>query len=604
MRRRNEGGALQLLRGLGALVLLWAAVGATAGVPEDTAGLLDQADRIKSTDHTQFVAILGSLAGRSAHLSTAQKERLGYLKAWEAVVEGDNQAAEPVLKQIAQHSADPTLKFRAGTTLMNLYELAGRYEPAYAELDRVLEQLPKVSDRSARQQALLVAAQLYRAVKQTDLSLAAAQSVIEENWNGRGVCRGGQQRLAALFESGRLSSVGTEFQAGVDACEKLGESLYSNDIITHAAKLFIDQNRLDDAIALLKGHYEAVTRTQYPRLIAQFDALLADAYRRKGAVALAQSYATSSLEHALKGPYADSVITANLVLYELAQARGDFKAALGFHERYAAADRGYMDDISARQLAYNKVSHENLANKLQIAGLTRQNEVLKLQKALAAEALENSRLYVVLLATILVFIGLWAYRTKRSQLHFMSLSRLDGLTGISNRHHFISKAETALESARRSQKEMCVILWDLDHFKAINDRYGHAMGDFVLQESVSRCRVHVQPHEAFGRFGGEEFSVVLPESGPEAARRRAEQLRSAIGRISVDVDGDELKVSASFGIATTRTSGYELRQLLAHADAALYQAKAAGRNRVVLHAAAAVIESTVSPVVPRSAVGS
>src|SRR5262249_15238165 len=158
--------------------------------------------------------------------------------------------------------------------------------------------------------------------------------------------------------------------------------------------------------------------------------------------------------------------------------------------------------------------HENLANKLQIADLTRQNEVLKLQKALAAEALENSRLYVVLLATILVFIGLWAYRTKRLQLHFMSLSRLDGLTGISNRHHFISKAESALESARKAQKELCLVLWDLDHFKAINDHHGHAMGDFVLQESVSRCRVHVQAHEAFGRFGGEEFSALLPECGP------------------------------------------------------------------------------------------
>src|SRR5215475_5063418 len=205
---------------------------------------------------------------------------------------------------------------------------------------------------------------------------------------------------------------------------------------------------------------------------------------------------------------------------------------------------------------------------------------------------------------MLVFIGLWAYRTKRSQLHFMSLSRLDGLTGISNRHHFISKAESALESARKSHKELCLILWDLDHFKSINDRYGHAMGDFVLQETVSRCRVHVQAVEAFGRFGGEEFSVLLPECGPEAARRRAEQLRLALGRISVDVDGEELKVSASFGIATTRTSGYELRQLLAHADAALYQAKAAGRNRVVLHATAAVVESTLTPVAPRSAAGS
>src|SRR5262249_47185141 len=149
-----------------------------------------------------------------------------------------------------------------------------------------------------------------------------------------------------------------------------------------------------------------------------------------------------------------------------------FKAALGFHEQYATADRGYMDDITARELAYDKVTHESIASHLQIAALTKQNQVLKLQKALGAEALENSRLYLALLVTILIFIALWAYRTKRSQLHFMNMSRLDGLTGISNRHHYISQAESALEDARQSQQDVCLVLCDLDHFKSINDRHG------------------------------------------------------------------------------------------------------------------------------------
>jgi diguanylate cyclase (GGDEF)-like protein len=227
-----------------------------------------------------------------------------------------------------------------------------------------------------------------------------------------------------------------------------------------------------------------------------------------------------------------------------------------------------------------------------------------LQKALDAETLKNIRLYTVLLITLIVFIGLWAYRTKRAQQHFMNLSRLDSLTGICNRHHFISRAETALEYARESQRELCIVLCDLDHFKAINDRHGHAMGDFVLQETVSRCRIHLEAHEAFGRIGGEEFSILLPGSGLEAARQRAEQLRIAITGISVGFGGDELRVSASFGIATTSSSGYELRQLLAHADSALYQAKSAGRNRVVPYGATAAVEKTVSLVAPRRGTGS
>lgn len=592
------------MRGVAALALIWAAACVTAAEPEEAVRLLRQADSIKTANPTEFVAILDSLEARSAQLPPAQREYLQYLRAWKALNQGKDQTVIPVLEEMIRHFSDPTLQFRARSTLMNLQEVTRHYEAAYSELNRVLEQLPRVADHGAREQALMNAAQLYRAVGQTDLSLSYSQRVIDENWSGRGICRGGQQKLASLYESGRLKTVGAEVQAGTEACEKLGEFAYANEIRTHAAKLYISQDRLDDAIALLKAHYDEVLRTEYPRLIAQFDALLADAYRRKGYVALAQTFASNSLARGLTSPYHESSVTAKRVLYEIAKERGDFQSALAFHEQYAAADRVWTDENSARQLAYDKVTDEALASKLQIAALTKENQVLQLQKALGAKTLANARLYAVLLITLVIFLGLWAYKTKRLQLHFMSLSRLDGLTGICNRHHFISQTQAALEHAREFQRELCIVLWDLDHFKAINDRHGHAMGDFVLQETVSRCRGHLQAHEAFGRFGGEEFCILLPGSGLEAARQRAEQLRMAITGIPVGFGGGESRVSASFGIATTRSSGCELRQLLAHADSALYQAKRDGRNRVVLYGVTPAVEKTVGLVAPRTGTGS
>ena len=573
----------QFLPGVVALVLLLVAAGAAAGALEDDTTLLRRADSIKSANHAEFIVILDSLDGRAAKLSGAQKEYLRYLKGWNAVNEGDDETAMSLLRQTIQQSHDVTLQFRARSTLMNLQELTRHYDAAYAELDRLVQLLPWVSDKGAREQALMNAAQLYRAVGQTDLSLRYAQALIDENWAGRGFCRGGQQKLATLYESGRLTTVSAEAQAVIAACAKLGEFVYVNEINTHVAKLYIGQGRFDDAITLLKDHYDEVLSAQYPRLISEFDALLADAYRRKGFAVLAQKFASDSV--ALTGKDQSPLVAAMAlrVLYDLAKAQGDFKSALAFHENYVAADKGSLDEVSARQLAYEKVVNENIADKLQVAALNQQKQVLQLQKALDAKAVENSRLYIVLLITILAFIGLWAYKVKRSQLHFMSVSRLDGLTAICNRPHFIRQAESALEHSKKAQQELCIVLFDLDHFKAINDRHGHAMGDFVLRETASRCGVHLHPHEVFGRFGGEEFSVLLPASGPEAALRRAEQLRSAIAAISVGFGSGEFKVSASFGIATTGSSGYDLRQLLAHADAALYQAKAAGRNRVVLY---------------------
>ncbi len=105
----------------------------------------------------------------------------------------------------------------------------------------------------------------------------------------------------------------------------------------------------------------------------------------------------------------------------------------------------------------------------------------------------------------------------------------------------------------------------------------------MLKRVVAACQQHLHPNDIFGRFGGEEFAFVFPACGPAEARRRSEVLRVAIAAVSTKMDEVELVVSASFGVAATTSSGHELRQLLAHADSALYEAKRAGRNRVVLH---------------------
>ena len=594
MKTKNK--PLRLLRETAAMALLlvatWAAAAAAA---DDATRLLQKADSIKSTNHLEFVGILDSLAAHPARLSGAQKEYLSYLKAWNAVIEGSNETAKTMLKRIILQGHDVTLQFRARSTLMNLEELTRDYDAAYAELDRLVQLLPRVADKAAREQALANAAQLYRAVGQTDLALRYAQMLLEENWAGRGVCRGGQEKSAALYESGRLQSVDAQVQTAIAACVEQHDLLYSNDINMHVARLYLSQNKFDDAIALLKEHYDEVVHAQYPRMLAEYDALLADAYRRKGFGVLAEKSATDSLTHGGDGLYPGTAARALGVLYDLAKQQGNFKLALALHERYTEADKGSLDEVSARQLAYEKVVHENIADKLQVAALNEQKQVLQLQKELGSKAVENSRLYIALLISVLVFVGLWAYKVKRSQLHFMTASQLDGLTGICNRPHFIQQAERALEFSARSGQELCIILFDLDHFKSINDLHGHAMGDYVLQQTVAKCRLHLDPGDQFGRVGGEEFSILLPASGVEEGRQRAEHLRTAIAGIVASSLGVDSQVSASFGIAGTAASGYEFRQLLAHADAALYQAKRTGRDRVVVYDSKVVLDEASIP---------
>jgi diguanylate cyclase (GGDEF)-like protein len=569
--------------GVAALCMLFAAA-ALALTSQEADELLRRADGVKSSSPTEFVALIQQLDAQAASLAPLQQQYLTYLKGWQAAYAGDYEHAVPLLRSIMERSTDVTLRFRATATVANVQAVATQYDEAFKQLGPLLTLLPEVADKDARQQGLAVVGYLYNQVGEYDLGLSYADRIASEDASGRGICRSSHMRLEALYRSGRLRGDVAPFVSAIDTCVEIGERLRANAIRTYIARSYIDQGRNRDAIKLLSEHYEEARASRYRRLITEYESLLATAYRNTGDAAGAQRFALRAIgdEPRKQEQYTEPLVTSYRLLYQLASQQGDIKSALAYHEKYAAADKGYLDDVSARQIAYERAKHEAAANRLQIDALNKQNEVLQLQQALGKKAVETSRLYIALLILVAVFIALFAYRTKRSQLHFMKLSRVDGLTGIDNRPYFIAQAERALDVSRKLQQEVCVILCDLDHFKSINDKYGHATGDHVLRQAVQACRTHLRASDLFGRFGGEEFCILLPGCSLADARQRCEQLRAAIATIATDATSPGSSVSASFGVAVTSSSGYELRQLLAHADAALYRAKFAGRNCVVL----------------------
>ncbi|HEY6644851.1 GGDEF domain-containing protein [Povalibacter sp.] len=562
------------------LILLIAIASAGADEIDD---LLSKADNLKSVDYQQFVATIQDLDRRSADLSVNQQHYLRFLDAWHLAYDSDYAAAIPLLRRLGEEIQEPNLRFRVLSTIVNVLAISKRYEEAFARLDGLLKLLPEVTDQTARQQGLGVASYLYAQVGLEDLALKFGDQVAQEDWAGRGICRGAELRFQATQTSERVIAVDSEVVDAVNACIKAGDLMRANFVRAYAAMSYIRHGKYDNALALLDGHREEVQKTSYRQLISLHDSLLARIYREKGEPRLVQEHATSAINNSIKGEYTEPLVTSYRLLYLQARERGDLATALEYHEHYAAADKAYLDELSARQLAYEKVKHQSLANELQIDTLNKEKEVLELQQALDKKAVEASRLYIVVLVLIAGFIALFAYRTKRSQLHFMKLSQQDGLTGIANRPHFIRRAEESLASNRKNDQEVCVVLCDLDHFKGINDRYGHAAGDSVLRHVVAEIRRHLRANDIFGRVGGEEFGVLLPGCSLEAARERCEQLRTALAALTIRLDETEIYASASFGIETTASCGYDLRQLLANADAALYQAKDAGRDRIVTY---------------------
>lgn len=545
--------------------------------------LLKQADSIKLSDQGQFLEILDVLGNDSVRLPPDQLDYLRYLQAWGAAYRGDYKLSDSLLKGLLNHSADLTLHFRAGVLLVNTLAERSRYEEAFQRQSLLLAELPKITDPDARKQALVIAAYLYEEAGQYDLAFTYADQLFRETPEiSEYSCIAGHAELAALYKSDKLEGIDRKFQKGIDICTKVGDLVYANGIRFYEASLALQRGRTDIALQILKSNYADVQHTKYQMLISQFDASLAEAYRKTNRPALARQYALAVVDQSKSNRFAEPLSIAYQVLYLTEKQQGRMEAALAYHEQYMDTNKGYLNAVNARALAYQTVQQQLLAKKLQVDTLGKQNQILQLQRNLDKKASETGRLYILLLLTVLAFIGFWAYRVKRSQLRFMKLARRDGLTGIFNRQHFVNEAERQLRYCRKSARDVCLVLIDLDHFKAVNDTHGHAVGDRVLRRAVDACQAHLRSTDVFGRLGGEEFGMLLPECTLGNVLVRVEQMRAAIAAVSSVKDAPGIPISASFGVANAADSDYELRQLMIDADRALYQAKHEGRNRVSL----------------------
>ena len=170
---------------------------------------------------------------------------------------------------------------------------------------------------------------------------------------------------------------------------------------------------------------------------------------------------------------------------------------------------------------------------------------------------------------------------KRMGQELQRLATLDPLTGWFNRRHFFAIATQELERSQRYHRPLVLLMLDLDHFKPINDTYGHTVGDQVLQAVVKTLRAGLRQVDLSGRYGGEEFVVLLPETEPSTARVVADRLCAAVAAAPVATDRGPVAVTISIGVASLVTDErLTLEQLLDRADQALFAAKQAGRNQV------------------------
>jgi diguanylate cyclase (GGDEF)-like protein len=213
--------------------------------------------------------------------------------------------------------------------------------------------------------------------------------------------------------------------------------------------------------------------------------------------------------------------------------------------------------------------------------------------------------FEALLFTISVAFILLAMAKERTELRHRNAAMLDPLTGIANRRSFLADADVLAKRHSANPRPTAVLLIDLDHFKSINDRFGHAVGDQVLQMFTDTARKSVRGTDLLGRIGGEEFAVMIYDTSRDKARVVAERIRESFAMAAKELDGRPLCATVSIGLAYCDQAALDVPEMLAQSDQALYCAKERGRNRVEVASLEMVMErkdeAAAEPVTVKSA---
>lgn len=443
--------------------------------------------------------------------------------------------------------------------------LWGQYDLLFERLKTTFDLAVAAGDRRTQALAITnmaVAAEkvgdLPEAVQQYERALELWTELEDETWI-----------FVAEGFMGHVHQLAGEPDRGLPLLERAYEGLAAREsegrrtteMAAHLAACLAALGRFEEAERLAERATEWCERGEHALIVASVHLTLGEVRAQRGDDEGALSALLVAREMANVHDSTDGMRETLKLLAETARRLGRPEEALGYLLEYVDARETLFSAQAEQRTRTMQVLHRVEMTQKEANLARQQNEELQaLNKRLVATLGEKDALHAEL----------------------MRHAVTDELTGVSNRRHVIEFGRREFERHRRLDAPLSIVMLDVDHFKRVNDRFGHAAGDEVLRLVARTCGEGVRAIDAFGRWGGEEFCIVLPGARAETARRIAERIRETVEELPF---GDILaggSVTVSLGLAEVGPLHRSLDDLLSDADQALYAAKRAGRNRVLL----------------------
>jgi diguanylate cyclase (GGDEF)-like protein len=567
---------------VGALLLAAFGVGAEPAPPEQTLeARVDAIERINRTAPWRVSAdLIKGLGPERAALSEAQRFRIELVEARNFALVGDYKSGLVLAESLLAREIEPDLRIRALTLAVNMTTNVSDYPRAFTWMQEGLALLDQTDTPQPR--LLGMASYLYLRVGEEHTALDFANQALQAARLGgtaRDQCVALSDMAIALDEIGHTAEAESFSREQIETCTSAGDPVFVADGYKGVARVLLAKQLHAEAIPWLTDARKRFKEAGYTNGYHETGVHLAAALLHSGG---SLERARALIEEALptfemQQNWKD-IAVARRQLSEILEREGSATEAL-LQLRLAQAALARLDkDARERRLSYLQMQFQTQAKEKQIAELEGERAIQAAEIAARSRAQWLQGLGILALVLVTALLASVLLRTVNERRRYRELSEHDGLTGLYNHQSTLRFGRRLLGRSRRQGQPFTAIVADIDCFKQINDRYGHATGDEVLR-SLGKLLREVFPAQAVvGRSGGEEFTMLIGASRSQA-HYLIDDLRRRIAPVSVL--GERIDYSLSYGLCEVSDAEMSLEEILRKADAALYQAKRSGRNRVV-----------------------
>ncbi|MGK7295042.1 MAG: diguanylate cyclase [Candidatus Wenzhouxiangella sp. M2_3B_020] len=543
---------------------------------------LARAERLNVTaPWRESQAILDELRSGLPLAGDSQFARFKLLEARNLALDGELERSLEVLESLMGRDMPDDLRLRVHSRAANIAYIARRFETTFSNLNAALRMLEDPELRKTGDVVYSLASYTYALVDELERARefgALSLEIARERDDPRAVCTTAQNLGFVYKQAGDSQRSRELYEMALSACEAAGDDLIAAVTRYGLADLLRRLGGNADAERLFDEALSGLETADYKPGMAEARLYYARLEISRGALDRVGALLDGAMEQLRRDRNWEYLAEAYRLLAEVEERRGAPAAALSHYRKHMEARGMHQQLVRARQTAFLEVQFEVRHTEQQLALLQEQERLRDIEAISRAQQRRLRTGIYILIGLLVAVLLVLLVRATRERRRFQGLSRRDALTALSNHTRFFELAERTLSLTREKRIGFTLVLADIDHFKRVNDRHGHLVGDEVLRRVAGRLREHFAKKGIIGRIGGEEFGIALPGVSHEELNERLEAFRASLANMRW---GDaSVHVTMSFGIARPRDSE-SLVEIRERADRALYQAKRAGRDRVV-----------------------